>query len=64
MEIPLIAGEPMVCERHFWRLWPDNDPECPGPGMPLGAAQGYYRQLQEARGEEPDAWDRIPRHSR
>jgi hypothetical protein len=37
VSIPLIAGEPMVCEKHPYRLWDGStyDSGCPGPGMPL-----------------------------
>lgn len=38
--IDLIAGEPMICESHPWRLWPSNDEGCAGPGMPLSAIEG------------------------
>ena len=38
-----IAGEPMICEQHFWMLWPHDD--CAGPGMPLSGANGYHDQL-------------------
>ena len=43
-----IAGEPMVCESHPWRLWPDGDVGCAGPGMPLSGAEGYQKQLESA----------------
>lgn len=48
-QIPMLAGEPMVCEQHFWRLWPDNDGDCPGPGMTLSGAEGYQKQLDRLR---------------
>ena len=46
-DFPMIAGEPMVCEKHPWRLWqgghvtPDGvqEDDCAGPGMPLSAGE-------------------------
>lgn len=47
-----IAGEPMVCEQHPWRLWPSRDEGCAGPGMPLSGAQPWPTQdLDAARAE-------------
>ena len=31
---PWNTGDLWVCEEHPDRLWPDNDPDCIGPGMP------------------------------
>ena len=41
--IPMLMGQPMVCEQHPWRLWPDNDADCAGPGMQLGATDAIVR---------------------
>ena len=29
-----LTNSVWVCEEHPWLLWPDNDPDCAGPGMP------------------------------
>ena len=58
-----IAGEPMVCEEHFWRLWPAGDDEgCPGPGMPLSGAEGYDKQMDKLKGERGAAIERANNH--
>ena len=54
---PVIAGEPMVCEKHPWRLWQgrhispngnDLEEDCAGPGMPLSAGEYLQRRLTAA----------------
>ncbi len=53
--VSMIGGEPMVCEQHPWLLWPDNDTECSGPGMPLSGAEGYHAEtIAQARLREID----------
>lgn len=67
--IDLIAGEPVVCEQHPWRLWPARDKSCPGPGMPLRAARRLYERpaleplTMEAAWQVINEWagDRIRR---
>ena len=47
--IPLIAGQPMVCEAHPWLLWDGAERRCcAGPGMPLSNVETYMRSLKAA----------------
>ena len=41
--VPMLYGEPMICEEHFWLLWPHD--ACAGPGMQLKAASGYRDKI-------------------
>jgi hypothetical protein len=45
--VPMFYGEVMICEKHFWLLWPHGD--CAGPGMQLKDAEGYRKQLDRLR---------------
>lgn len=36
-----VNWEGIICERHPWHVWPEGDPGCGGPGMPLPNVEDY-----------------------